>query len=310
MDAVLRVEDLRKSYRTGWRTPEREALDGLNLEIRSGQTLGLLGPNGAGKTTTLKSILGLINPDGGKIWLFGRKGISAEAKRKMGFLPEQPYFELYLTPRKLLRYYGMLLGFKASAAEARVSHLLNMVGLSEEADLSLNRFSKGMLQRIGIAQALISEPDFLILDEPSAGLDPLWKINIREVLEGLKGAGITILLSSHQLSEIEDICDSVAIIDRGRNVASGSLDELLESREEYEISLRDPLPDFSAALPDSAAWANDEKSRMDLRKEDLNTVLKLLIDNGASITEIRQKRLTLEEFFTARVGASAAGDRQ
>ncbi len=301
MAAVLRIEDLKKSYKTGRKSPRREAIDGLNLEIDAGQILGLLGPNGAGKTTTLKSVLGLVNPDSGDIWLFGNQGTSAEARKKIGFLPEQPYFELYLTPRKLLRYFGKLFGLQPAAIEARISHLLSLVGLSEEADLSLNRFSKGMLQRIGIAQALISEPEFLILDEPSSGLDPLGKVHVRGILEDLRQGGTTILLSSHQLSEIEDICDAVAIIDRGRNVASGSLDELLQSEDRYEISLLVPLHDFSADLPPSGIWANEERNRLSLRREDLNSALKLLMDNGGSIAEVRQERLSLEEFFTKRV---------
>jgi len=305
MAAVLRIEDLKKSYKTGRKSPRREAIDGLNLEIEAGQILGLLGPNGAGKTTTLKSVLGLVNPDSGDIWLFGNQGTSAEARKKIGFLPEQPYFELYLTPRKLLRYFGKLFGLQPAAIEARISHLLSLVGLSEEADLSLNCFSKGMLQRIGIAQALISEPEFLILDEPSSGLDPLGKIHIRGILEGLRRGGTTILISSHQLSEVEDVCDGVAIIDRGRNIASGSLDELLQSEEQYEISLGGPLPDFNAALPQSAFWKDEKKGRLNLRREDLNAALKLLMDNGGSISEVRQKRLSLEEFFTTRVERSS-----
>jgi len=305
MTTVLRIEDLKKSYRTGRKSPKRDAINGLNLEVNSGQILGLLGPNGAGKTTTLKSVLDLVSPDSGNIWLFGNKGISAEARKKMGFLPEQPYFELYLTPRKLLRYFGKLFGLEASAIEARISHLLNLVGLTEEADLSLNRFSKGMLQRMGIAQALISEPEFLILDEPSSGLDPMGKIHIRGILEDLRRGGTTILISSHQLSEIEDICDGVAIIDRGRNVASGSLDELLQSEEQYEISLLEPLHDFSGGFPESASWEDEEKRGLNVKREDLNATLKLLMENGGSIAEVRQKRLSLEEYFINRVETSS-----
>ncbi|OFW55651.1 MAG: hypothetical protein A2W01_02175 [Candidatus Solincola sediminis] len=310
MAAVLRIENLKKSYRTGRKSPRREAIDGLNLQVDAGQILGLLGPNGAGKTTTLKSVLGLVNPDSGDIWLFGEQGINAKARKKIGFLPEQPYFELYLTPRKLLKYFGKLFGLQPSGIEARISHLLSLVGLTEEADLSLNRFSKGMLQRMGIAQALISEPEFLILDEPSSGLDPLGKVHIRGILEDLRQGGTTILISSHQLSEIEDICDAVAIIDRGRNVASGCLDELLLSEDRYEISLLEPALDLSAELPPSAKWVGEEKDRLSLRRVDLNDALKLIIDNGASIAGVREERLSLEEYFTNRVKGSSEGTEE
>ncbi len=301
MGPVLEISDLKKSYSTGNRkSPMREAINGLNLKVSKGEIYGLLGPNGAGKTTTLKCVLELVNPDSGDIHLFGSE-INAEARRKIGFLPEQPYFEMYLSPRKLLAYFGKLFGLDPSAIEARISHLLSLVGLSEEAELSLNRFSKGMLQRMGIAQALINEPELLILDEPSSGLDPLGKIQVREILESLRGGGTTILLSSHQLSEIEDVCDSVAIIDKGHNVASGTLAELLRSEEEYRIVLSNRLPELSIALPASAQWEDDNKQRFTVKKEDVDTALKQLIESGASIVEVRQKRISLEDFFMTRV---------
>jgi ABC-2 type transport system ATP-binding protein len=310
MGNVLEINDLEKSYRTGRKTPRREAINGLNLEVTEGQICGLLGPNGAGKTTTLKCILGLVNPDSGKISVFGSEGIRAEARKKIGFLPEQPYFELYLTPRKLLTYFGKLFGIEPSAVETRISHLLSLVGLSDEGDLSLDRFSKGMLQRMGIAQALINEPEFLILDEPSSGLDPLGKIQVREILEGLQRGGTTILISSHQLSEIEDVCDGVVIIDKGRNVASGSLLELLQSAEEYQIVLAKQLPDLSISLPPSALWDNEERLRLTVKEEDLDATLKRIIDGGGSITEVRRKHMSLEEFFMTRVKKPSDKDRK
>jgi ABC-2 type transport system ATP-binding protein len=309
MPGVLQIADLKKSYRTGRKRPRREAINGLNIEVVEGQICGLLGPNGAGKTTTLKCALGLVNPDSGNILLFGQEGMKAEARRKIGFLPEQPYFEMYLTPRKLLAYFGKVFGLEPSAIEARISYLLNLVGLSDEGDLSLNRFSRGMLQRVGIAQALINEPEFLILDEPSSGLDPLGKIQIREILEGLKGGGTTILISSHQLSEIEDISDSVAIIDKGHNVASGTLTELLQSEEEYQIILAN-RPDSPISLPMSVLWEDEEKLRISVKKEDLNATLKQLIDGGASIVQIKQKHISLEEFFMTRVRRPSEKDRE
>ncbi|MDY6796783.1 MAG: ABC transporter ATP-binding protein [Actinomycetota bacterium] len=302
MEAVLRVESLRKSYYIGWRKPRREALNGLNLEVSRGSIVGLLGPNGAGKTTTLKSAIGLVRPEEGRIRVFDEDGVTAESRRKMGFLPEQPYFDLYLTPRKLLMYYGRLAGIDARSIRSRISHLLGLVSLEEETDIPMVKLSKGMLQRLGFAQALLSEPDFLILDEPSAGLDPLGKVRVRDLLEDLRGGGTSILLSSHQLSDIEEICDGVALIDQGRNIASGSLDELLESKEEMEIVLEDAPPHAIEKLPSSAAWAGDDEDRIILHKRDLNPALKALVEAGAVIGGVVQRRMTLEEFFLARVG--------
>jgi len=303
MQPVLHIEDLHKSYRTAWRKPRRCALNGLNLEVPKGSITGLLGPNGAGKTTTLKAIMGLIHTESGSIRVFGAEGISAEARMRIGFLPEQPYFDLYLTPRKLLGYYGRLAGLDAAEITSRVAHLLNLVGVEEEGDLPLDKFSRGMLQRTGFAQALISEPEFLILDEPSSGLDPLGKIQVRDLLMGLSAGGTTVLLSSHQLSEIEEVCDLVAIIDRGRNVASGSLLDLLRSREEVEIALISPPLTSLAQMPQSAVWMDEARTRLILNKEDVNQALKMLMQADAVIGEVKQRRMTLEEFFVSQVGA-------
>jgi len=301
MDVVLSIADLYKDYSGGWRKPPRKALSGLNLEVPRGKTIGLLGPNGAGKTTTLKCIMGLIQPQGGKISLFGDEIVGARARRSIGFLPEQPYFDLYLTPRKLLSYYGHLVGMEPGNLKARISYLLNLVGMGEEADLVMAKYSKGMLQRIGLAQALLAEPEFLILDEPSSGLDPLGKLQVRDLLESLRKNGTTILLSSHQLSEIEEICDGVAIIHKGRNVASGGLDELLRSRDEYEISLEQALPAPLEGLPASASWADSPRTRLLVDKADLNEVLGTLAASGAAISAVRQRRISLEEYFLQQV---------
>ena len=303
MQAVLRIEDLYKDYSTGWRKAPRAALAGLNLEVPRGNIIGLLGPNGAGKTTTLKCIMGLARPQGGRIWLFGEEGTGAMARSSIGFLPEQPYFDLYLTPRRLLAYYGRLAGMDPSTIKTRISYTLNLVGMGDEADLAMDKYSKGMLQRIGLAQALLTEPEFLILDEPSSGLDPLGKLQVRDLLVGLRKGGTTILLSSHELSEIEEVCDGVAIIHVGRNVASGGMDELLRSREEFEISLVEAMPVQPGALPASAAWTDTARLKLVVDKRDLNGTLQALVENAAAISEVRQRRITLEEYFLEKVGS-------
>ncbi|MBC7252570.1 MAG: ABC transporter ATP-binding protein [Actinobacteria bacterium] len=304
MDTVLRVEDLHKSYPSRWGRPPRVALRGLELEVPRGGVVGLLGPNGAGKTTTLKAVMGLVRPDRGRISLFGSQGSDPRARSRVGFLPEQPYFELYLTPRKILRYYGRLSGMSEESIKARSAHLLNLVGLGEVGDLTMEKFSKGMLQRVGLAQALLAEPELLILDEPSTGLDPLGKIEVRDLLNDLRRSGVTVLLSSHQLSEIEEICDRVAVISEGRNVASGALDELLRSRDEFLVRLAAPPPaGREPDLPPPAAWA-DDRTGVVVPREALGTVLRRLLDAGLEVEGVGPRRMSLEEFFLERVGRS------
>lgn len=307
MEPVLRTERLRKEYSVGRRRPPRSALRGLDLLVPRGEIVGLLGPNGAGKTTTLKCVMGLVRPQGGRIWLFGGEGTSVEARAKIGFLPEQPYFDLYLTPRRLLSYYGRLAGMSPENIKTRISYVLSLVGMENEADLTMDKYSKGMLQRIGLAQAMLGEPEFLILDEPSSGLDPLGKIQVRDLLISLRNGGTTILISSHQLSEIEDVCDGVVIIHAGRAIASGGMDELLRSREEMEIELEQAPRDGASAMPESASWVDESRTRLLVGKGDLNHVLKVLVDGGALISQVRQRRMTLEEYFISKVGREGWG---
>ena len=219
----------------------------------------------------------------------------------MGFLPEQPYFHYYLTPRRVLRYLGKLLYMSNAEIETRVTHLLPQVGLGKEGDLALSRFSKGMLQRLGIAQALFNRPDLLVLDEPSTGLDPLGKMEVRKILSDAREQGATILLSSHQLSEVEEICDQLCIIDRGREVAQGSIPELLGRDERYEVDL-----ERGVELPDQAAGQlaverSDEGRTLSFPSGNLDEVLRLLAQQEARVLSVRPRRITLEEFFLAHV---------
>jgi ABC-2 type transport system ATP-binding protein len=281
---ALEVKELNKSYRVGYRKERRPALNGLNFSLPAGKVMGLLGPNGAGKTTTLKIIMDFLTPDTGEVRIFEDDWRNPAVRRRVGFLPEQPYFHYYLTPRRILRYLGKLLYIPDSEIDIRISHLLSLVGLAKERDLTLSRFSKGMLQRLGIAQALLNQPSLLILDEPSTGLDPLGKMEIRKILLDTKEQGTTILLSSHQLSEVEEICDHLCIIDGGREVAQGSITDLLGREESYEITL------------------DREVERMlTIPSQDLDRFLRTLLQGDARILEIRPRRITLEEFFLAHV---------
>ncbi len=307
METVLSIEDLHKSYPSRWGRPPLVALRGLDLEVPRGSVVGLLGPNGAGKTTTLKAVMGLVRPDSGRIRLLGLEVSDPRARARVGFLPEQPYYELYMTPRKLLHYYGRLSGMSRESIAARTAHLLSLVGLEEAADLPVEKFSKGMLQRVGLAQALLNEPELLILDEPSTGLDPLGKIEVRNLLESFRRSGVTVLLSSHQLSEIEEICDRVAIISEGRNVASGALEELLRSRDEFLVSLASPPREGTEPrLPPAAAWTGD-RGGVVVPRQSLEAVLRALLDAGLAVERVGPRRMSLEEFFLERVGREGGG---
>ena len=225
---ALTTFDLTKDYSIGfWRKRPYRALDGLTLEVREGEVFGFLGPNGAGKTTTLKLLMQLVFPTTGRAEMLGRPLGDLAAKRRIGYLPENPYFYDYLTAEELLMYFGALFGYDAAERRRRTSRLLDLVGIAAERRLQLRKFSKGMLQRVGIAQALLNDPDLVILDEPMSGLDPLGRRDVRALILSLRDRGCTVFFSSHVLSDAEALCSRVAILARGRLVASGDLNEML-----------------------------------------------------------------------------------
>ncbi|MBK5092189.1 MAG: ABC transporter ATP-binding protein, partial [Actinobacteria bacterium] len=227
--SAVALENITKYYRSGFSRERKVAVEGLSLEVKSGEIFGLLGPNGAGKTTTLKILLGVIFANEGSGSVLGVQLGDRASHHRLGFLPEQPYFYGFLTAEKGLDLYGKFFGLNREERASRCATLLDMVGLRRGSHLTLDKYSKGMLQRFGIAQALINDPDLVIMDEPSSGLDPVGQKEVRDMLIRLKEGGTTIFLSSHQLSEVEGICDSVSIINRGRSVREGKLSELLES---------------------------------------------------------------------------------
>ncbi|UCC38240.1 MAG: ABC transporter ATP-binding protein [Candidatus Aminicenantes bacterium] len=228
MSAVLQIEDLHKTFKTGFIPKKTKILKGISLTVEEGEIFGYLGPNGAGKTTTLKCILGLLFPERGKIEIFGHPHLHLKAKENVGFLPENPYFYDYLTALEFLRFYNHL--FPEKKKEEKITNLLNMVGLEESADLQLRKFSRGMLQRIGLAQALLHDPSLVLLDEPLGGLDPLGRKELRDIIVRLKGEGKTVFLSSHILQDIEMICDRVAIIVNGQIINQGALRDLISEK--------------------------------------------------------------------------------
>lgn len=206
---------------------DRTALDRVTLAVPRGATFGFLGPNGAGKSTFIKVLLGLVFPSSGSALLNGLAPSSPDARRPLGYLPEEAAYPKFLTPRELVRFYGKLSGMTSARVDARLAELLPFVGLQDAADRRLGTFSKGMMQKVGLVQALVHDPDVLVLDEPTSGLDPVAKLHLREILRGLKARGKTIFFSSHELSEVELLCDSVAILSAGRLLRSGALADVV-----------------------------------------------------------------------------------
>jgi len=224
MSAILKTEKLRVEYRSrDFRQPVKVALAGLDLEVHNGEVFGFLGPNGAGKTTTMNVLLGFIPPTGGAASLFGIDVRQPIARQRIGYLPEMTYYYKFLTAEELLRFYGKIFGLSRADADQRIAKLLKLVELEAAAKRPIKSYSKGMQQRVGLAQALINNPDLLILDEPTSGLDPLGRMKVREIIQRLKDEGKTVFFSSHELGEVEAICDHVAIVHQGELKALGTV---------------------------------------------------------------------------------------
>lgn len=231
-DVVLQVSDLRKTYRVGFLRKKVEAVKGTSFEVRRGEIFGLLGPNGAGKTTTLKAVLRLIFPTSGDIRIFGVSTSKRESMKRVGYMPENPYVYQYLKPFEFLDLCGRLVGMPREQRRERSETLIDTVGLRHATGRPIGRFSKGMMQRIGLAQALLHDPELLILDEPMSGLDPVGRKEVRDVLLAQRHAGKTLIFTSHILSDVEMLCDRVAIMRAGEMNAQGTLEELLKGDDD------------------------------------------------------------------------------
>lgn len=236
-DPVVEVAGLTKVFRDFWRRPKVRAVDGVELAVERGEIFGLLGPNGSGKSTTLKILLGLLHATSGSVRVLGRSPRDVKVKRDIGYLPEESYLYGYLTPRETLHFYARLFDLDRATCEARSEQLLEMVDLGDVADRRVGEFSKGMARRVGLAQAMINDPCLLILDEPTSGLDPIGCRQMKDLLLALARRGKTIILSSHLLADVEDVCDRIAIMYRGRIRAAGRVDELLQKTDRLTLTL-------------------------------------------------------------------------
>jgi len=231
-DASIATRTLRVEYRARDGTQSRKiAVNNLNLSVRAGEVFGFLGPNGAGKTTTMNVLLGSVNATAGEAFLFGVNVREPIARRRIGYLPELTYYYKFLTAEELLRFYARIFGLRRSEADQRIDRLLSLVELESARKRQIKTYSKGMQQRVGLAQALINDPDLLILDEPTSGLDPLGRMKVREIIQRLKDEGKTVFFSSHELGEVETVCDRVAIIHQGELKVEGHVAELTETHQ-------------------------------------------------------------------------------
>jgi ABC-2 type transport system ATP-binding protein len=247
-DPVLQTKGLTKTYTDFWGRPRVTALKPLTLDVMPGEVFGLLGPNGSGKTTTIKLLLGLLRPTGGDAFVFGRDPGDREAKGRIGYLPEETYLYKFLDAEETLAFFGRLFAMPAALIKSRSDELIQLVGLSHARKRRLGEYSKGMARRLGLAQALINDPSLVILDEPTSGLDPLGSAEVKELIVRLKRAGKTVLLCSHLLADVEDVCDRIAILHQGTLREMGRVDDLLRADDRSMVELNAPSPEVLAAV--------------------------------------------------------------
>lgn len=285
-DAMIEIQNLTKVFRDFWRRPKVRAVDDLSLQVQPGRVFGLLGPNGSGKSTTIKILLGLLHPSRGEVTVLGRPPSDVKSKARIGYLPEESYLYRYLTPVETLDFYGRLFDLSARERRERTAQLLEMVGLSHAAHRRVGEFSKGMARRIGLAQALVNDPDLIILDEPTSGLDPIGCREVKDLMTTLATQGKTILLSSHLLADVEDVCDEIAILYSGRVRARGSVKSLLESSDRVRLT----LPALAPA--------------------ELRQLLEVVRRELAHAPDVDHPSMTLEQFFLQVVEAAHRGSTE
>lgn len=302
--AVIELFGLTKDYPAGfWRKRMRRALDGLTLQVEEGEIFGFLGPNGAGKTTTLKLLMGLIFPTAGTARIRGRSIEDVRMHREIGYLPEQPYFYDYLTARELLDYFARFFGYDPTERNKRVAHALERVGLAAAANVQLRKFSKGMLQRAGVAQAILHDPQIVFLDEPMSGLDPVGRHEVRDIILELKQKGRTVFFSTHILSDAEMLCDRVAVVVGGKLQGVGSPAELVSIQVQgmevlCELESGGDLPKTLAGHATRAG----NRYRIEVPEAQLYEALEQLRRSEARILSVAPLRPTLEDYFLRLVG--------
>ena len=304
----LQIKGLSKEYRQGLRRQRVIALDHLDLEIEEGEIFGFLGPNGAGKTTTIKLLLGLLHPTAGSAWILGRAIDEVEVKQTVGYLPESPFFYEYLTADEFLTFYGQLFGLSGKGLAKKVDELLELVSMTHARDLPLRKFSKGMLQRVGIAQALINDPKLVILDEPMSGLDPIGRRDVRDIILHLRDGRKTVFFSTHILPDVEMICDRVAILVKGRLRAVGAVEDLVGTASVTSVEI------IVEALTEAAATevagrggiviGRGHQTLIKLNDQQrIDDVLDLIRRHSGRLVSLVPQKRSLEDLFLEEAGA-------
>lgn len=300
---AIKINNLTKRYSGLWSQQPVDAVKNLNLEVHRGEIFGFLGLNGAGKTTTIKVLLGIIYPTSGEAYVLGRPAGDPQNHYKISYLPENPYFYDYMTGREILHFYARLFGIPEPERSKRVDALLDRVGLSRAANQPLRTYSKGMLQRIGLAQCLINDPELLILDEPTAGLDPIAHIDIRDLILELRAQGKTLFISSHQLSDVEIVCDRVAILNRGELVRMGKLEDLLSGGHVEMIAEKVPETVLEP-IRQLGGRPSLHDGRLIVEQPDdgsIDRVIDLVRAHGGHIISVKPYRRTLEDLFVETI---------
>jgi ABC-2 type transport system ATP-binding protein len=299
---MISTQRLRKTFGS------RVAVDNLDLEVPRGSVFGFLGPNGAGKTTTIMMLLGMIRPTSGQAWLLGKPVGDIAVRRRVGFLPERFQFHDFLTPRELLHLHGRLAGMSRGDLDVRVPEALELVGLADRSDARIRTFSKGMQQRIGLAQAVLHEPELVILDEPTSAMDPIGRVDVRRFIERLRERGTTVFLNSHLLSEIEQTCDQVAILREGVVVAQGTVESLLAGSSRVEIETRGLSETAWARILAHTPGVHRDGDRLtapDCAEEQVAALARAIVESSADLVSVIPRRETLEELFVRVIGCAS-----
>ncbi len=306
-ETAIRIRNFTKLYPIPRQKEKRVAVSSLSLDVPTGSLFGFLGPNGAGKTTTIKMLLGFVPPTTGDAWLFGKPVGDDQARRRVGYLPEQPYFPKFLSALEVVRAHAGLSGLSGTCAKERVERCLTDVGMWENRHMVLSKCSKGMTQRVGLASALVGDPDLLIMDEPSSGLDPVGRKELRALLTTLKNEGKTIFLSSHLLSEMESVCDRVGVMARGTLVACGTPQEITETHDQVRVQIEQAEKDTVLATQvehwgGSYETSSEFGANLRVPSAFVYSLLGLLEQRRARLIAVSPQRETLEDAFLRLVG--------
>ncbi len=303
---ILVIEELTKHFKRGFWGRKVKALENLNLEVEKGEVFGFLGPNGAGKTTTIKILLQLIFPTRGRAWIMGKPIQDRSIHRNIGYMPESPYFYRFLTAKEFLHFFGRLNGFSRAERARKTKEVLKTVGLEDAGDVRIGEFSKGMTQRIGLAQSMLTDPDLILMDEPLSGVDPIGRAEIRDTILTLRDRGKTIFFCSHILSDVESICERVAILNHGKLLETGKISELVHRGEiRFEAHVRNVTEEQKKSLAANALASREHGDGLFLtlpNQYSVDTLLNQIHGTNVKLVSLNERRESLESYFMRLIG--------